>query len=229
MATVAVDIDDTLYSFGDLAREMICSEAVRTGSDRLMNAAYAPWSDWRTPPDIMGMEEWIRIIGLCHTPEMVTQQMPYQGAYDALWRIIEAGHSITYISNRDPDLYGATELWLNMHGFPAHTGWDSFGQDLKHRVKLICTNKDKAPLIADCQYIIDDRPKTLVNFVYDFNWKNKYGSNNLSMKRLGFGLHHEYNAGLTDIPGIYLAKSWTLLDKFLVEKGVAAPTAGVAV
>jgi hypothetical protein len=229
MATVAVDIDDTLYDFNALSREVICAEAARLGSTELTRAAYAAWTEWRSPADLLPDGEWLRIIDMCHTQEMIHAQQPFTGVYDVLWRIIEAGHSITYISNRDPETHGATEFWLNCHGLPSPNGWDSYGADLDHRVKLICTTKDKMPLIRDCQFIIDDRPKTLVNFVYDFDWKNKYGSTNRDMQRKGFALHREYNAGLTDVPGIYLAKSWTLLAKFLEEKGVAAPATEVAV
>ena len=228
MATVAVDIDDTLYDFNALSREMICREAARTGDEQLMNAAYSHWGEWRAPSDQL-KERWLEIISMCHQPEVIQAQQPFPGTYEVLWRIIEAGHNITYISNRDPATHDNTQFWLNCHGFPAPNGWDSFGQDLDHRVKLICTAADKMPLIADCQYIIDDRPKTLVKFVYDYDWKNRWGSKNAVMARKGFALHREYNAGLTDVPGIYLAKTWTLLDKFLVDKGVAAPAEGVTV
>jgi hypothetical protein len=229
MATVAVDIDDTLYDFNALSREVLCAEAARTDRPDLMRAAYAAWTEWRSPADLLPDGAWLDIIAKCHAPEVITSQQPFPGVYEVLWRILDAGHSITYISNRDPEAHGATEFWLNCHGFPTTTGWDSYGNDLDRRVRLICTTKDKMPLIKDCQYIIDDRPKTLVNFVYDYDWKNKFGSDNLSMQRKGFALHREYNAGLTDVPGLYLAKSWVLLAKFLEEKGVAAPATEVTV
>ena len=66
---------------------------------------------------------------------------------------------------------------------------------------------------SDCQYIIDDRPKTLVEFVYDSNWQKE-----TTPARKGFGLFCEYNRALTDVPGIYLAPNWTLLEKYIEEK-----------
>jgi hypothetical protein len=78
---------------------------------------------------------------------------------------------------------------------------------------LICTEEDKLPLIVNCKYLIDDRPKTLVQFVYDNNWYGK-----MIDERKGFGLFYEYNRSLTDVPGIYLAPNWALLEKYIEEK-----------
>lgn len=213
MATFACDIDDTLYSFGQLARQVICDEAAHTGDKVLRAAAYAPWPEWRSPTDHMGLEVWLEIIEKCHTDEMIWMQSPYPGARDVLWNIFDSGHNIMYISNRREDSIGPTSSWLSMNDFPS----DTFQ---KGRVELVCTTKDKRPFMSHCQYLIDDRPKTLVQFVYDFHWKHKWGSDNQQQARRGFGLHSEYNRALTDVPGVYLAPNWKLLEAKLIEKGL---------
>lgn len=216
---VALDIDDTLYSFGDLSRGILSEEAARTGDLTLKNAAYSPWTEWRTPPDLMGLETWMDIIAKSHTDEMIFQQNAYAGALEVVWNIYNSGNNIVYCSNRREDSEGATWAWLEKCGFP------SPGQGCpKDNVQLVCTSKSKAPYIAHCQYIIDDRPKTLIEFTYDYDWKNKYGSNNKSLSRKGFGLRKEYNCSLSDVPGIYLAPSWKLMEVYLIDKGVITNT-----
>lgn len=217
MATFAVDIDDTLYSFGNLARQVICDEAARTGDDILRQAAYSPWTEWRSPPDQMGLNTWIDIIEKCHTDEMIWMQQPYVGARDTLWNIFNSGHDLIYISNRREDSYGATAAWLENNDFP-NSSLEA------ERVKLICTTGDKHKHLTSCQYMIDDRPKTLVEFVFDFNWKNKWGSVYAEKKRKGFGLLSEYNRSLTDVPGVFLAPNWGLLASHLVRKELIGPT-----
>ncbi len=218
MATFAVDVDDTLYSFGQLARQVVCEEAARTGDEQLRAAAYAPWTEWRSPPDHMGLDVWLDIIEKCHTDEMIWSQVPYPGARDTLWNIFNSGHDLVYISNRREDSHGSTSAWLENNDFPnaAFTDGD--------RVSLVCTTGDKTPHVSHCQYLIDDRPKTLVEFVYNYDWKNKWGSTNEEMRRKGFGLHSEYNRALTDVPGVFLAPNWTLLASHLVRKSIIGPT-----
>lgn len=218
MATWAIDIDDTLYSFGSLAREVISDIAVQTQDDNLIRAAYAPWTEWRSPPDFMGLDVWLDIIERCHTDEMIWAQTPFKGSYNCLWNIINSGHDIIYISNRREDSYGPTASWLELCGFPYKNDFDENGDSLKDRVSLVCTTGDKHKYLTHCQYMIDDRPKTIVEFVYDYDWKNKYGSRELPRK--GFALHREYNAALTDVPGIYLAPTWDLLEKHMTKKGI---------
>jgi hypothetical protein len=218
MATFAVDIDDTLYSFGDLAREVVADVGAKTYDENLIRAAYTPWGEWRIPPDVMGLDTWLEIIELCHTDEMILAQIPYKGAYDGLWNIINSGHDIVYISNRREDSHGATANWLELHGFPYATGYDESGDSLIGRASLVCTTGNKHPFISHCQYLIDDRPKTLVEFVYDYDWKNKHGSD--TNHRKGFGLYKEFNSSLTDVPGVYLAPTWVLLEKHMAKKGI---------
>lgn len=216
MAKIAVDIDDTLYSFGRLARQVLSSEAARTGDDKLEVAAYAPWSEWRVPPDLIGIEEWLRIIDLCHTEEQILSQEPYPDAYDVLHDLVDEGHELVYVTSRNPERQNATEKWVEINGFPVGP--------------LACSGHDKTQHIKDCQYIIDDRVSTLVRFVYDWEWTSNIKrltgeigmENSIKYKRIGFGLMTEYNRGLTDCPGIFLAppENWVLLRKGLVKHGV---------
>jgi phosphoserine phosphatase len=218
MATIAIDIDDTLYSFTELARQTLARLASESGDKQLTRAAYAPWSEWRTPPDILTLETWLEIIGHCHDPDMILRQTPLPGAREVLWELVEEGHDLVYISDRAEELVGPTRTWLEMNDLPSSISWDSEGTDLGERAKLLCVRGDKNKHLTDCQYMIDDRPKNLVNFVYDYDWKNKHGSKERS--RVGFGLLSEYNRSLTDVPGIKLAPSWELLRRYLIEEGL---------
>ena len=202
MSKVAVDLDDSLYDFGSLAQEMIIQLATKTNDKRLQKAAYSTWNEWRTPNDVLE-EEWQTIIDMCHRDHVIRSQMPFKNAVTTLRKIFSAGNDIIYISNRSDSAYDATYEWLQAHGFP-------------QAKSLVCTTGNKAPFIEDCQYIIDDRPKTLVEFVYDYDWQREAWDSHLN--RVAFGLFCEYNRALTDVPGIYLAPNWTLLEKYIEEK-----------
>jgi hypothetical protein len=216
MSKVAIDIDDTLYSFSDLAQEMITKVAIKRGDKALKNGVYSSWHEWRTPNDLLD-EEWQSIIDLCHQDHVIRSQMPFKNAALVLRKIFDMGHDIVYISNRAESTYNVTKEWLQNYNFPQANS-------------LICTTENKASFIRDCQYIIDDRPKTLVEFVYDHEWKqeaneivNLASDVNLELPRTklarkGFGLFCEYNRSLTDVPGIYLAPNWALLEKYIEEK-----------
>lgn len=205
MAKVALDIDDTLYSFGRAARQVLSEEAARTGRADLERCAYAPWPEWRTPPDLIGMEDWLAIIDVAHEPENILRQQPYPGAREVLEEVAEH-HEIVYVSSRKGELENATRQWLMVNEFPA--------------AQLLCTGHDKASHVRECQYIIDDRPSTLVRFVYDAEWHGGHRAGD--GERVGFGLMTEFNRALTDVPGIYLAppENWALMRKGLAKHGV---------
>jgi len=200
MSKVAVDIDSTLYDFLSLALEVLTKVAIERGDKDLQKGVYHAWNEWRAPSDVINDELWLEIINLCHQDDVILDQKPFNHAVDVLRRIFNTGHDIVYISNRSKKTYNATYKWLVKHGFP-------------QAKSLICTEEDKLPLIVNCKYLIDDRPKTLVQFVYDNNWYGK-----MIDERKGFGLFYEYNRSLTDVPGIYLAPNWALLEKYIEEK-----------
>jgi hypothetical protein len=145
---------------------------------------------------------WEKVIDRCHTPERILTQIPYDGAPEALWDLWHAGHELVYVSNRSPDTWSPTLTWLDNMGFPMR----------EERTKLLCHRDDKLASIRDCQYLIDDRPKTLVGFINDWIWGASTGT------RKAFGLVTPYNRGLTDVPGIYLAPNWPLLGRYLRSK-----------
>lgn len=204
MAKLACDVDDTLYSFCDAARREL-GDWPGKDRDRARQAAYAIWTDWRSAAELCN-GFWLDVIDRVHEDDSILEQEPYPDAVDVLCDIDKAGHEITYISTRAPKTKKATRNWLDDCGFPA-----------THN--LICTLDSKIPHIRECQYIIDDRGKTLVEFVYDFDWKYKHGSKNEEKKRKGFALHGTANMSFTDVPDVYLAPSWALLRPYLKDKG----------
>lgn len=197
MSKIAVDIDNTLYSFEYAAREVYIELAHERGDKSLFKGAYNPWQEWRSMTDTCGDDICGEVITRVHSPEVISRQRPYPQCRVVLQELADDGHELLYISNRDPDTHDATAEWLEDYGFP--TG------------KLACTFEDKIPLTRDCEYIIDDRPKTLVQFAYDDGWEGG---------RLGFGMAFPFNQALTDVPRIYLAPTWTGIRYYLIDKGV---------
>lgn len=207
MARISVDVDDTLYSFTALAREKWVEWAIEHGGDK--RGAYCAWVEWRSPADVIDLDVWLKIIGMCHDPEIILAQKPYEFASEVLAELVEQGHTLTYISDRSQEAGAATIEWIEKH-FPTPQGT----RYLMKRMPV------KSPHIFDCQYMIDDRPKNVVDFLYDFDWKHRWGSRNVEKQRKAFGLIMEHNRGLTDIPNLYLAPSWRLLREYMIEHGV---------
>jgi hypothetical protein len=210
MAFVAVDIDDTLYSFATLARQVLADEAYSRDDEVLKRAAYAPWTQWRTPPDMMGEDRWMEIIALCHDENKILEQTPFDHAVDVVTELAQH-HEVVYVSSRAAERFDVTDKWLKDSGFP-------------HGV-LTCSGSDKVEHLKRCQYLIDDRPSTLVRFVYDYGWIAdghclKDGEFIESKQRRAFGLMTEFNAALTDVPRISLAPNWSLIRHYLKKKEV---------
>lgn len=216
MARIGVDIDDTLYSFTSLARRVMTKKGFETEDKQLIAAAYAAWPEWRSPTDLLGVDRWMEIIAMCHDNDLILAQQPHLGAAETCQALVRAGHDLLYISNRATETEAATHSWLFDHGFITSGG-----------TELMCLMGDKTPHIADCQYFIDDRPKNLINFVYDYDWANKYGSN--GMARRAFGLTTEFNRALTDVPRIYLAPTWSGLNFYLQGKGLLSEQVEIGV
>lgn len=204
MAKIGIDIDDTLCSFTDQARSLLANWPDAIYADRARQAAYSPWTQWRMAADLCD-GFWQDVIDKCHEPDMIMANQPYPGAVEVIQALHKRGHHLFYISNRHPSRHEPTAAWLEKNGFPMDT--------------LLCTYDAKLPWIADCQYLIDDRPKTLVEFVYDYNWKNYHGSENQSKARRGFGIMTPANQSFTDVPKVYLAPNWKLLRRYLALKG----------
>jgi hypothetical protein len=221
MAKIAIDLDSTIYDFETPAREAFTQLAEKHNDPGYLRGAYCAWTEWRSPADAHGLDAWMEAIALCHDADVISQQRPFDGAVetcDALWR---EGHKLLYISNRATESLDATSTWLSDWGF------------LHDDDKVVCMMEDKRPYIEDCQYIIDDRPKTVVDFIYDYEWRHRmetvWDDHGENMKwedfwdrncRRAFVKAYPYNQNLTDIPHLYLAPTWLGISAYLVSKGV---------
>lgn len=197
MALIAVDIDSTLYDFEAPLRQAFLDLALETSNKEYFRGAYQSWVEWRSPADVCGPEAFSEALKRVHSPEVILSQVPFPHAWQTLYKLVEQGHELLYISNRDEDVWSPTRGWLHSTGFPDG--------------ELICTLESKTSFMLDCQYLIDDRPKTLCDFVYNRHW---------SGERRAFGLLYEYNRALTDIPEIYLAPTWAGIQYYLEREGV---------
>lgn len=206
MATVAVDIDATLYNFEVPFRQAFLDLAFERGEkEEYFKGGYQSWVEWRSPADVCGIEAFHEALERVHSPKVILAQPPFDHSVEVVNDLAEQ-HDIFYISNRDQGCQQATRQWLTAKGFP--------------NAELVCTMEDKGPWLSECQYIIDDRPRTLVSFVYDYMWKYTYGALADDNRRKAFGLLYEHNRSLTDIPNIYLAPTWSGLRYYLERKGV---------
>jgi len=197
MSTVAIDIDSTLYDFETVFRQAYIDIAIENGNKSLFRGAYSSWVEWRSPRDVCGEEAFQQALERVHTYDVITSRNPYEGSSDVLCSLKDAGHELLYISNRSKSLFDPTREWINKN-FP--------------QGDLICTMNDKQSELSDCQYIIDDRPKTLCEFLYNNSWQGS--------PRIAFGLLFEYNRALTDIPNVYLAPTWAGIKFYLQREEV---------
>lgn len=207
----AIDIDNTLYALDDTAREAFEKLYQQTLNKDYLGGVYFSWDEWRSPADVCGLDAWMEVVSMCHEPEIIESRIPYPGAVATIQAIANEGYGLRYISTRSPEAAEATHNWLKKHDFP-------LGKDIDVR----CMMEDKAPYLAECQYLIDDRPKTLVEFIYDSNWaSDMFGS------RKAMGLMFNYNRALTDIPGIFLSPHWAGLNEWMVRKKILPEPAHV--
>jgi hypothetical protein len=202
MPRFAVDIDSTLYPFETPAREAFQKLYDESGNREYLKGLYHPWTEFRSPADVCGIDTWMRVIEMCHKPEVIEAQVPYPGAAETLKDLADHGYELLYISNRSPEAAKATQNWLEKWKFPLYNA------------DVHCLMEDKKPFIAECQYLIDDRPKTLIQFIYDKDWDESRG------KRKGLALMFDYNRALTDIPDIFLAPTWAGIASWLVRKNL---------
>lgn len=215
MSRIAVDIDSTLYDFETPAREAFTKLYEMTGNRDYLRGAYHPWTEWRSPSDSCGLETWLKVIELCHSEEIILAQRPFNGAVETCQALADEGHELLYISNRVIESAPATYAWLEREGFPLdHDIAEIEEWRSGHAFKTLTT--EKRPFLKDCQYLIDDRPRTAVDFVYDMEWRQNYPD----LKRKAFLLAYPYNQALTDIPNLYIAPSWAGINQYLVSKGV---------
>lgn len=216
MAQIAIDVDDTLYNFEDAARNEFLKLAQEREDKSLMAGAYAPWTQWRSAEDICGRDALDEVIKRCHDRKIIARQIPFEGAIETVTDLYNAGHELLYISNRATESHQATKHWLLSCGFP-------FDPDNEEQAAtLVCTMESKKPYLTNCQYLIDDRPKTCVEFVYDHSWHKRWEHDILAglHQRKAFMMMKQNNENLTDIPDLYLSPTWLGLRYYLEKKGV---------
>jgi hypothetical protein len=226
MARIAIDIDSTLYDFETPARDAMLKLYLKTGDPVFKEGVYHPWTEWRSPADVLGLDRWLAAIGLCHQADVIEAQVPFDGAVETCRALLHEEHSLMYISNRATESEEATRRWLVSNHF--------FGGDIPRVtedqfVTLVVTMGDKRPFLADCQYLIDDRLKTCIDFIHDFYWQAEHGvrGEENALERKAFVKAYGYNQAGTDIPGLYIAPTWAGLNEYLVTKDVLSTEAFV--
>jgi hypothetical protein len=204
MAIVAIDIDDTLYNFGTKIREEFFIMSQEYNDKELLKGAYAPHLEWRSLSDSLSEDIVSEAISRVHADKSIINQVPYEYCVKTLWQLHNSGHELIYISNRKLETYEPTFNWLVNNDFPAGD--------------LVCAEGDKEQHLLYCQYLIDDRPKTVANFVNNYTWRRSHGD--IKKIRKAFGLWFPYNQALTDLDNVYLAPSWLGINYYLKRKGV---------
>jgi len=204
-AKFGVDLDDTLYAFGDAVREEFFRMSVEKNDKSILKAAYAPFTEWRSLTD--ALEGDIIYEAILRVHDKADEQTPFKGSANTITELHKSGHEILYITSRLEKYYEATSKWLYFWGFPQSNN-------------LLCVQGSKIPHVRDCKYLIDDRPETVVDFVTDSTWKRWSGITDPDRQRKAFGLWFPYNQALTDIKNVYLAPNWFGIDYYLKRKGL---------
>jgi phosphoglycolate phosphatase-like HAD superfamily hydrolase len=233
MAIIAVDVDSTLYDFETPSRDAAIKMWQETGDDAFKEAAYHPWTEWRSPADVLAGDDgiphrWLEVIARVHQDDSILGMVPFPGAVETCQTLMRAGHKLIYITNRAAHTEEATNQWLQKNGF-----YDAPFAPPSDHATLVVTEGDKRPFIEKAQYLIDDRLKTCVQFVYDYDWQYWNGVRKESggpgvADRIAFVKAYPYNQNATDIPGLILAPTWAAINVYLVKKGLLPEATVVA-
>lgn len=199
MATVACDLDQTLYHFHDKVREAFFEIAVERNDKTILRGAYTADNEWRNLTDSVGENIAYEAIEKVHSNQW--HHYPFDDSVETLQKISNK-HEIIYITSRRKIHWEETKRWLANSQFPEGD--------------LICTIENKLRYLKDCQYLIDDRPKTIIEFLYQDSFPEYIDA----YKRVAFGLWESYNKNLTDVENVYLAPTWKCLAYYLKKKGV---------
>lgn len=178
-------------------RQAFLDLAIKRGDKGLFRGGYQSWVEWRSPSDVCGFDNFKEALEQVHSPEVIMEQNPFPHAQNVVQRLAEE-HEIFFITNRSEESHvvDATTRWVHEKIMPDPT--------------VICTNESKRHWLEDTNYLIDDRPKTLVEFIYDYG----------PPRSKAFGLMFSYNRALTDLDNIYLAPTWHGLEHYMKDKGV---------
>lgn len=207
MSTIGVDIDSTLYPFDEPARDACFYLYDVTGEEPYKRAAHSSGSEWRSFTDILGPERWQSAVDLVHSYETVLSRVPFEGAVNICNALNDEGHELIFISNRSARCLGSTSRWLDEQGLLR----DNYVETIE---------QDKLSSLSSCQYLIDDRVKTVIQFVYNYQWTNVYGSLNREKERHAFVKAYPYNQNLTDVPNVWVSPSWSGIGRYLFKLGL---------
>jgi 5'(3')-deoxyribonucleotidase len=191
---VAIDVDQTLYDFDNEIREAFFELALENDDKTLLRGAYSTNVEWRNLTDVLGTDIAIEAINRVH--DKTLSMIPFLKAADVCYKLSKK-YEIRYVTSRLNCYQAVTEDWLYYNNFPDG--------------EVICSTHEKMPHVKDCRYLIDDRPKTIIEFVTDSWW---------GMSRQAFGLWTPYNRNLTDIKNVYLAPTWKGIQFYLERKGL---------
>lgn len=188
--------DETLYSFDEEVREAFFEIAIERNDKSILKAAYSNNQEWR---NLVDHNKALAYEAIERVHEQATSQIPFKNSIDVVNRLAEQ-HTIKYVGSRFKKHYDNTKSWLNYWDFPEGELFCVEHTDSKHNY------------FRDVQYLIDDRPRTIVEFINDTSWKGD--------QRLAFGLWRQYNQNLTDVRNILLAPTWRGLEYYLERKKV---------
>lgn len=205
MATVAVDIDETLYSFDSAVRDAFFDMAEDYEDKSILRMAYSNNLEWR---NLVDHDKKLAYEAIERVHSSTPKYELFPGAKETLEEIHEVGHTIKYIGTRWEKHQDVTREWLfDKNDLPAGN--------------VVCADptQPKNNSLGECQYLIDDRPKTILDFLYDDEWDFPYGGPQENHRK-AFALWRPYNQNLTEVKNLYLAPTWRGLRYYLERKGV---------
>lgn len=196
---IAIDIDETLYSFDSALRDVVFEIAEERDDKSVLKLAYSNNHEWRNLVDHdkeLAFEAIERVHSNCLEYDV------FPGVHETLWAIKNSSVQIKYVSHRKSVHQRNTELWIALQDLP--------------NGEVVCADptQSKSHYLYDCSYLIDDRPRTLLDFLYKEDWLYS------GEPRKAFGLWRPYNQNLTEINNLYLAPTWKGLNYYLRRKGV---------
>jgi hypothetical protein len=193
--------DETLYSFDEEVREAFFELAIERNDKSILRGAYSNNQEWR---NLVDHDKGLAYEAIERVHENATAQVPFKNSVDVVNRIAEK-HTVKYVGSRFQKHWWKTTKWLEYWDFP--------------NGELICVepNDSKQNYFDDVQYLFDDRPRTIIEFIHAPRLDFSPGSPH---PRLAFGLWRQYNQNLTDVRNVLLAPTWRGIEYYLERKGV---------
>lgn len=204
MTKIAIDIDETLYSFDSAIRNVFFDMAVEREDKSILRLAYSNNLEWR---NLVDHDKSIAYAAIERVHENTDEYMLFPGASDTIWALWRKGYEINYVGSRKDKHEAVTK-------FALFDIWDLPDG------KVICADpsKSKNEYLKDCQYLIDDRPKTIIEFLHDPVWW--WYNTEINEERKAFALWRPYNQNLTEVPNLYLAPTWRGIRYYMERKEV---------